>query len=295
MKDYALIANAYNKTVRIYVASSTTLVDKARSLHGTWPTATAAFGRLLTIGAMMGLMHKEGERITIKIKGDGPLGLLLVEAHPNGEVRGEISNPHIYLKTQNDSYKNKLDVGAAIGNGFLFVTRDSNLKNLFTSSTKLQSGEIGDDFTYYFTVSEQIPSSVGVGVLIGTDQSVLASGGYILQLMPGVSEETIVELEKIISDIPPLSSLINDKKTPEQILSLLANKTESILKKQSISYVCNCSKYGFSKSLSALDNETMDLLINEDKKAEIECHFCHKKHLFTQTELLEIKSKRKKK
>lgn len=295
MKDYALIAYAYNKTVRIYVASSTNLVDKARLIHDTWPTASAAMGRLLTISAMMGLMYKEDERITIKIEGDGPIGLMLVEAYPNGEVRGEIANPHVYLKYENGEHKYKLDVGAAIGKGFLHVTRDSKMKNLFTSSSQLQSGEIGDDFTYYFTVSEQIPSSVGVGVLINTNKSVLASGGYILQLMPGVSEETIQKLEETIKNIPSLSSMIHNNKTPEQILSLLANKTELILKRQPIAYVCNCSKYSFSKSLAALDEETMNLLITEDGQAEIECHFCHKKHLFLKDELITIQKTRKQK
>lgn len=294
MKDYSLIAYAYNKTVRIYVASSTNLVEDARILHDTWPTATAAIGRVLTIGAMMGLMYKQGERITIKIKGDGPLGLVLVEAQPNGNVRCELKNPHVYLKYDDVKLKHKLNIGKAVGNGFLQVIRDSNLKNVFTSSSELQTGEIGDDFTYYFTVSEQIPSSVGVGVLVDTDQSVIASGGYILQLMPGVSEETITQLEKTIKEIPPLSSLIHNNKTPEEILAILANGTESILKKAPINYVCNCSIYGFSNSLSALSDDTIDTLITEDGQAEVECHFCHNKYLFSKDELHIIKKNRKK-
>lgn len=295
MKDYALIAYAYNQTARIYVASSTNLVEEARIIHDTWPTATAALGRVLTVSAMMGLMYKQDERITIRIKGDGPIGPILVESTTKGEVRGEIRNPHVYLQYEDGPKKGKLNVGAAIGKGFLHITKDLGMKEYFTSSSDLQTGEIGDDFTYYFTTSEQTPSSVGVGVLVNTDYSVLASGGYILQLMPNVTEETITYLEGIISTLPPVSSLIKDGKTPEEILRLLANGTEEILKKTEISYACHCSKDGFSKSLSALDEETMDILIHEDGQAEIECHFCHNKYMFSKDELLEIKKTRKEK
>lgn len=295
MKDYALIAYGYNQTARIYVASSTHLVEKARKLHDTWPTATAAMGRVLTVSAMMGLMYKQDERITIRIKGDGPVGPILVESNTKGEVRGEIRNPHVYLQHEDGPKKGKLNVGAAIGVGFLHVTKDLGMKEFFTSSSDLQTGEIGDDFTYYFTTSEQTPSSVGVGVLVNTDYSVLASGGYILQLMPNATEETISFLESIISSLPSLSSLIKVGKTPEEILTLLANGTEEILKKTEINYTCHCSKDGFSKSLSALDEETMDILIHEDGEAEIECHFCHSKYMFSKEELLKIRKTRKEK
>jgi len=295
MKDYTLIATAYNQTARIYVASSTHLVEEARKIHDTWPTATAALGRVLTVSAMMGLMYKQDERITIRIKGDGPIGPILVESNTKGEVRGEIRNPHVYLQYEDGPKKGKLNVGAAIGSGFLHITKDLGMKEYFTSSSDLQTGEIGDDFTYYFTTSEQTPSSVGVGVLVDTDYSVIASGGYILQLMPHATEETIIYLEHLISTLPSVSSLIKVGKTPEEILTLLANGTEEILKKTEISYTCHCSKDGFSKSLSALDEETMDILIHEDGQAEIECHFCHKKYMFSKDELLDIKKVRKEK
>ncbi len=294
MKDYALIAYAYDKTVRIYVASSTNLVEKARKTHDTWPTATAALGRFLTVSAMMGLMYKEKERITLRIKGDGPIGSMLVEANTLGEVRGELANPHVYLQYEDGPHQGKLNVGAAVGNGFLHVTKDLGMKEYFTSSSELQTGEIGDDLTYYFALSEQTPSSVGLGVLVDVDQSVLASGGYILQTMPNVKEETIKHLESLISTLPPMSTLIAEGKTPEDILTLLSNETEEILKKQSISYTCHCSKDSFSKSLSALDEETLDSLIHEDGQAEIECHFCHTKYLFLKDELIMLKQFRKK-
>ena len=293
MSDYALISYAYQKTVRIYAAQTTALVEEARSIHHTWPTATAALGRVLTISAMMGLMYKKGERITVRIKGDGPIGPITVEADGSGEVRGEISNPEVYIKYNSGPNAGKLNVGAAVGQGFLFVTKDLNMREYFTSSSELQSGEIGDDFTYYFTLSDQVPSSVGVGVLVDVDQSVLSAGGYILQLMPNCDEHTITDIEKIIADIPPISTLIQEGKTPEDIIHLLANGTEEILDKKPLAYQCHCSKERFSRSLSTLDDQTLDELINEDGHAEVECHFCHKKYHYDKKDLIEIKQTRK--
>lgn len=295
MNDYALIATAYNKSVRIYVSTTTELVEEARKIHKTWPTATAAFGRFLTVSAMMGLMYKKGERITLKIKSDGPISNMLVEANPEGEVRGEINNPEVYIKYEDGPKKGKLNVGSAVGPGFLYVTKDLNMKEYFTSSSQLQTGEIGDDFTYYFALSEQVPSSVGLGVLVNVDQTVLASGGYILQLMPNVSEDTIQHLERVISTLPPITTLIHDGKTPEEILTMLSDNTHQILDKKTLSYTCHCSKEGFSKSLSALDEDTMHDLIHEDEGAEIICHFCHKKYHFSKEELEVINTSRKSK
>lgn len=294
MSDYAIKSYAYNQEVRIYVATSTHLVEEARKIHQTWPTATAAFGRTLTVSAMMGLMYKEKETITVRIKGDGPIGTLLVEANAQGEVRGEIQNPNVYLKYEDGPKKGKLNVGAAVGRGLLHVTKDLKMKDYFTSSSELQTGEIGDDFTYYFALSEQTPSSVGVGVLVNTDQSVLAAGGYILQLMPNVKEETIQKIEQIISHIAPMSTLIQEGKTPEDILHILSDGTEQILETHSISYSCHCSKDGFARSLSALDDKTLHELIHEDGMAEIECHFCRKKYIFSKEELEGIRISRKK-
>ncbi len=293
MNDYALISSAYDDTVRIYVSKTTELVEEARKIHHTWPTATAAFGRFLTVSAMMGLMYKKGERLTLRIKGDGPIGPMLVEANPEGEVRGEIHNPAVYLKFDDEKKKHKLNVGKAVGRGMLHVTKDLGMKEFFNSSSDLQTGEIGDDFTYYFAVSEQTPSSVGLGVLVNTDQSVLASGGYILQLMPGVKEETIQKLEKIIAEIPPISTLIEEGKTPEEILGILAPEDAKILSKRPLAYACHCSKDGFKKSLGALDEKTLDSLIDEDGKADIECHFCHRQYHFSKDELIEIKHSKK--
>ena len=293
MHDIALIAHAYDKTVRIYVARTTGLVETAREIHQTWPTATAAFGRFLTVSAMMGLMYKKGERLTLRIKGDGPVGSMLVEANPDGEVRGDISNPAVYLKYDDPDKAHKLNVGAAVGQGFIHVTKDLAMKEFFTSSSEIQTGEIGDDFTYYFAVSEQTPSSVGLGVLVDTDQSVRASGGYIIQLMPDVTEETVKAVEKTISGLKPVSTMIDEGMTPEEMVDLLSGGTGTVIAEKPLGYVCHCSKDGFARSLSALDNETMDVLIEEDGQAEIVCHFCHKHYHFDKDELEMIKSSRK--
>lgn len=292
MKNYAIISYAYNKTVRIYAAQTTDLVEETRKIHDLWPTASAAFGRFITASAMMGLMYKKKERITLRIKGNGPIGSMLVEANPNGEVRGEIQNGHVYMKYEDGPKKGKLNVGGAVGQGFLFVTKDLNMKEYFTSSTQLQTGEIADDFTYYFASSEQVPSSVGLGVLVNRDQSILASGGYILQLMPGVSEDTISAIEQTLKTIKPMSTLIHEGKTPEDIVSILSNGSYQILSKHPLTYHCPCSKDGFARSLSVLEEKDLDELIN-DGHAEIECHFCHKKYQYTKEELIEIKSSRR--
>ncbi|MCD4827768.1 MAG: Hsp33 family molecular chaperone HslO [Acholeplasmataceae bacterium] len=293
MKDYALIASAYQKSVRIYAAHTTNLVEHARKIHQTWPTATAAFGRFLTVSALMGLMYKNDERITLRIKGDGPISSMLVEANSKGEVRGEINNPNVYIKYEDGPKKGKLNVGQAVGKGFIYITKDLNMKEFFTSSAQIQTGEIADDFTYYFVVSEQVPSSVGLGVLVNTDQSVLASGGYILQLMPDASEEVIAHLESVIANLKPISTLIHEGRTPEEIITLLSDGTEQILEKKDLNYVCNCSKEGFAKSLCSLDEQTMRELIDEDEGAEIVCHFCNKKYHFSKAELEDLNTKRK--
>jgi len=293
MKDYAIIAHAFDNTVRIYACHTTQLVETSRQIHQTWPTATAAMGRFLSASAMMGLMYKDDERLTLRIKGDGPIGQLLVEANTHGDVRGEIFNPNVYISFETGPKKNKLNVGEAIGQGFLHVTKDLNMKDFFTSSSELQTGEIADDFTYYFAVSEQTPSSVGLGVLVDTDQSVLAAGGYILQLMPGASEETISKIESIIGSIDSVTDMIQNKKTPEDMIDLLSNGNYTLLDKKPLRYHCPCSKESFVKSLSALDDETLDLLIYEDQHAEIECHFCRKVYDYSKDELQAIKVNRK--
>lgn len=285
MKDYALIATAYDSMVRIYIGNTKNLVEKARTIHETMPTATAAFGRFLTVSSLMGLMYKDDEKLTLQIKGDGPINQMLVEAGGNGVVRGDIFNPDVYIR---DEQSGKLDVGSAVGKGLLLVTKDLNLKSNFTSSSELVSGEIAEDFAHYFVISEQTPSAVSLGVLVDKDLSVRASGGFIVQLLPGATEEVITKLENAINAAGPISRYFDEGKTIEDMLSDISGGTEKVLNKVPLKYECRCSKDGFAKSLAALDNETMDELI-ADGGIEVVCHFCKTKYNFSTKELQTIK------
>jgi molecular chaperone Hsp33 len=285
MKNYALIATAYDNMARIYIGNTTNLVEEARQIHKTLPTATAAFGRFLTVSGLMGLMYKDDEKLTLQIKGDGPIGTMLVESNGLGVVRGDIINPNVYIRAKKEG---KLDVGAAVGNGFLHITKDLNMKNPFTSSTELVSGEIAEDFANYFVVSEQTPSAVSLGVLVNVDQSVLSAGGFIVQVLPGASDEVITKLENSINGAGPISRWLNDGRTIEDMLEFISNGTQKVLATKELKYECNCSKDRFAKSLSALDNQTMDELI-EDDGIEVECHFCKTKYNFTKDELIKFK------
>ena len=285
MKDYAIIGHAYNKTVRIYAATTKQLVQEAQSIHHTWPTASAALGRLLTAGAMMGLMYKDGERITLRIQGDGPIKYMIAEANGQGEVRADIGNPEVYLRYETGPKAGKLNVSQAVGNGFLYVTKDLLMKNYYTSTSELVSGEIADDFTYYFTKSEQTNSSVGLGVLVNPDTSIQSSGGYILQLMPGVKEDTIAKLEQVIAELPNMSTHYNEGKTPEDLFEVLSDHTGVILKKTELKYACPCSYDGFLNSLNALSIESLTPLVEEDHGAHIQCHFCHKEYDISEEDL----------
>jgi len=292
MEDYVLIGHAYNKTVRIYTAVTTTLVETAHTLHGTWPTASAALGRFLTASAMMGLMYKDGERITLRIKGDGPVGSMTVEANGLGDVRGDIMNPEVYMTYHDGPKKGNLAVGKAVGKGFLFVTKDLLMKDYYTSSSELQTGEIADDFTYYFTASEQTNSSVGLGVLVNPDQSIQTSGGFILQLMPGVTEETIDHIEQVISSLPPVTTLYESGDTPETLFERLSGGTGVVLDKKSVRYRCTCSHDGFLKSLQSLSIDALTPLADEDHGAHITCHFCKKEYHISEASIREIIKKK---
>jgi molecular chaperone Hsp33 len=284
-----LITTAYNNEARIYVSNTLEMVEEARRIHQTWPTVTAALGRFLTVSGMMGLMYKDDESITLKIEADGPIGFMLAEANGKGEVRADLKNPEVYLKYESGPKKGKLAVGKAVGDGYLHVTKDLNLKNMFTSTVELQTGEIGDDFTYYFTSSEQTPSAVGLGVLVNEDQTVKQAGGFIIQLLPSASEETIVQIENVLSHIKAVTDLFEEGLTIYDIANLLSNNTAKILDEKQITYHCSCSKDKFAFSLAKLDDQTLDQFIKEDKGAEITCHFCKKQYHFNECDLEEVK------
>jgi len=281
MNDYLVKAYAFSGTVRIYAASTTNLVEEARKLHGTWPAASAALGRLLTASVIMGAMYKGDQTLTVRVNGGGPVGDLLAIVDAHGNVKGTIEHPEVHF-----SKKNKLAVGMAVGNnGFIHVTKDLKIRDSFTSSARLQTGEIGDDFTYYFAASEQIPSSVGLGVLVNEKNEVFASGGFILQLMPGATEETIQKIEQNIQSMKPISELINEGNKPEDIVQLLTKGDHEFVDEMPLQYTCDCNRDRFERGLLSLGKKELTDLAQEDKPIEITCQFCKSHYEFSVEEI----------
>lgn len=287
MTDYLIKALAFNGQVRAYAARSTETVGEAQRRHYTWPTASAALGRAMTAGVMMGAMLKGEEKLTIKISGGGPLGPMLVDTNAKGEVRGYVTNPQTHLKSRAPG---KLDVRGAVGtDGFLSVVKDIGLRENFTGQVPLVSGELGEDFTYYFVTSEQVNSSVGVGVLVNPDNSILAAGGFIIQLMPGIEDKTITAIENRLKTIEPISKMIEKGLTPEQILEELLGKDNiKILETLPVKFACTCSKEKFANAIISLGADEIKDMIETDGKAETHCHFCNEKYHFTKEELINL-------
>ncbi len=288
MRDYLVKAYAFDGTARIYAASTTKLVEQARKTHDTWPAASAAFGRLLTASLIMGAMYEGEQMLTIRIEGDGPVGKMISVVNAHGTVKGTIENPHVHF-----SKVNKLDVGRAVGHeGYIHVTKDLKIRDVFTSSAKLQTGEIAEDFTYYFAKSEQIPSSVGLGVLVNEKNEVFASGGFIIQAMPGIKDETITEIEENIKNMKSVSKLIEENYTPEQIVNEITKGKHKFVEEMNLYYECDCSKERFDKGLGSLDRSELDNLIKENKPIQITCEFCKKKYDFSIDELKSIRKRK---
>lgn len=284
MNDYLVKAYAFGGTVRIYGASTTNLVEEARKMHGTWPAASAAFGRVLTASLIMGAMYKDDQTLTIRINGGGPVGEINTVVDAHGHVKGTIENPEVHF-----SQKDKLAVGLAVGNnGYIHVTKDLKIKNVFTSSAELQSGEIAEDFTYYFAASEQIPSSVGLGVLVNEMNEVFASGGFILQVMPGCKEETLKKIEENISNMRPISELINENYSPEDIVNEITKGDHEFVEELPLSYRCDCSKERFANGIKSLGKEEVNKFVQEGQPINITCHFCKKEYSFSNNDLKKI-------
>ncbi|MEB7773648.1 Hsp33 family molecular chaperone HslO [Kurthia gibsonii] len=287
MSDYLVRAIGFNGSVRAFAVSSTETVGEAQRRHDTWPTASAALGRTMTAGVMMGAMQKGDDQLTIKVQGDGPIGAIIVDASAKGEVRGYAMNPHVDFELNQFG---KLDVRRAVGTqGSLSVVKDAGLRDYFTGQVELVSGELGEDFAYYFTKSEQTPSAVGLGVLVNPDYTIKAAGGFIVQVMPGVDDETITQIEEALSKIEPVSKMIEKGFTPEEILEAVLGKEHvEILDRQDVTFSCNCSKDRFSNALIGLGEEELQAMIDEDHGAEAECHFCMEKYSYSEDELRDI-------
>jgi len=289
MKDYLVKAYAFAGTVRIYAATTTNLVDEARKIHGTWPAASAALGRMLTASLIMGAMYKGEQQLTIRINGGGPVGEIVSVVNAKGKVKATIENPEVHF-----SVKDKLAVGLVVGNdGFINVTKDLKIRDVFTSSAKLQTGEIADDFTYYFAVSEQIPSSVGLGVLVNENNEVFASGGFILQVMPGATEETLQLIENNINSMKPISELISEGNRPEDIVKLITEGDHEFVEEMPLYYECDCTRGRFEKGLISLGKKELDEMISENNPIEVVCHFCKKQYIFSLEDLKKLEEESK--
>ena len=285
--DYIVRASAAGGQVRAFAATSRELAERARALHDTSPVATAALGRLLTAGAMMGVMMK-GDRdvLTIQIKGDGPLRGITVTADSKGRVKGFTDNPEVLIHA---NAKGKLDVGGAVGRGYLRVIRDLGLKEPYSGQVELQTGEIGDDLTYYFAVSEQVPSSVGLGVLMEKNNTVKQAGGFIVQLMPGTEEAVIGKLEKNLAGITSVTRMLEEGDTPEQILDrLLGNMDLEILDTVPAEFYCNCSRDRMARALISIGAKELQSMIDDGEPVELKCHFCNSAYTFSTEELKEM-------
>lgn len=288
MSDYLVKALAFNGQVRAYAVDTTETIGEAQRRHGSWPTASAALGRAMTAGVMMGAMMKGEEKITLKIEGGGEAGPILVDSNSKGDVRGYITRPQTHFDLNDQG---KLDVRRAVGtDGMLTVVKDLGLRENFSGQTPIVSGELGEDFTYYFAVSEQVPSSVGVGVLVNPDNTILAAGGFIIQLMPNTDDETITILEERITTMEPVSKLIERGLTPEQVLTyILGEENVKFLETMPVQFECNCSKERFGSAIISLGQQEIQEMIDEDRGAETQCHFCNETYQFTEEELKQLK------
>lgn len=285
--DYLVKALAYDGIVRAYAVNATETVAEAQRRHETWHTASAALGRSLVGGLLLGATLKGEDKLTVKIMGDGPAGAIIVDSNAKGEVKGYIQNPKVALPL---NAQGKLDVRGAVGTQGLFtVIKDLGLKEPFTGQTPIVSGELGEDFTYYLASSEQVPSAVGLSVLVNPDDTIQTAGGFMIQIMPGASDEIITRLEQKLASLPRVSSLLADGMTPEQILkTILDDTTIFYLETMPVQFKCDCSKEKFGSALITLGTSELNEMIEEDHGAETVCSFCGNKYHFSEQDLHEL-------
>lgn len=285
MRDYCVRATAYNGKVRAFAVHTTGIVEELRNRHRTWPTATAALGRTVSAALMMGAMLQDEQKLTLQIKGNGPLGQIVVDANAKGEVRGYVDHPDVHLPPNS---KGKLDVSGAVGReGYLYVMKDLGLKEPYRGSIPIISGEIAEDITYYFAKSEQTPSAVGLSVLVNRDASVAAAGGFIVQLLPGLEEEEISEIERAISELKPVSDLLLEVSSLEQLLDELLPDVR-INEAMDVMFRCQCSRERVERTLISLGKEELSSMLEEDGKGEVICHFCNEAYQFNSEELQDL-------
>ena len=296
MSDQLVRAISKDGFVKAAAVSTRALTERARQIHQTSPVATAALGRLLAAGSMMGNELKgDGSSVTLRIKGDGPLGTLLVVADNEGNVRGSVQNPQIDLPIREDG---KLDVGGAVGkDGVLTVIRDNRLqKEPTVGQVPLVSGEIAEDLTAYYAYSEQVPTVCALGVLVDTDLTIACAGGFLLQLLPGATDAEITQLEQNIAAMPSVTELLREGKTPEDMMNLaLAGFNPNVLDEREVQYKCDCSEERTEEMLLSLGRKELEKLRDEDPDCEVVCHFCHTKYHFDLNKLVEKAAYKKEK
>lgn len=285
--DYIIRATAANETVRAFAIRSTEMTEVMREKHRTLPVVTAAMGRVMSAAAMMGCMMKgDRDKLTVTVKGDGPIGQMVVTVDSHGNVKGFPANPNVDIPRK---YAGKLDVGSAVGNGTLTVSMDLGLREPYNGQVELQTGEIGDDFAYYFTVSEQTPSAVGLGVMIDRDTTVKHAGGFIIQMMPDVSDDTITRIENQLNSAGSVTDMMERGMTPEDILRSLLDGQEPILtEKDPVRFHCDCSKERVSGALATIQTGELEDMIEAGEDIEVRCHFCNSTYHFSAEELREI-------
>ena len=290
MSDSLIKALAYNDEIRVYVVDATEMVEEARQLHDSWNTATAALGRTM-VGATLlsATLKNEQDKLTVRVQGDGPLGHVIVDGNMHGEIKAYVHNPHVSLELNESG---KLDVKGAVGTeGTLTVSKDQGLKTPFVGQVPLVSGELAEDFTYYMAVSEQTPSSFGLSVLVNPDESLKSAGGFMIQVLPGVTDETIDQIEKSLKALPLVSEMLAEEKDLEKLLAkLVGDDNYKLLEEMAVSFKCDCSKERFAGALVTLGKDEIQQMIDEDNGAEAVCHFCRSKYQFTAEELKALKA-----
>lgn len=291
-KDYIVRASLANDSVRAFAISSTHLVAEARERHRTLPVVTAALGRLLSAGAIMGSMMKgDQDIVTISLKGDGPAGYITVTADSHGHVKGFPGNPNVDIPRK---YAGKLDVGTAVGRGLLTVNYDLGLKEPYSGQVEIQTGEVAEDLAYYFTVSEQLPSAVGLGVMVDTDSSVKHAGGFIVQLLPDAPEDVIELLEKKLANLEPVTTMMEQGMTPEEMLLHIFEGVDiEFTERHDVKFYCDCSKEKVKRALAAISDKDLQDIVNDDEDIEVKCYFCNTAYKFSIADIKDILSSRK--
>lgn len=288
MKSRVIRATAASNKIRVFIADTTAMVDKVQNLHQTSPVAIAALGRTLTATSIMGLMLKsDKEKITVTINGGGPLGQIVVVGNAKGNVKGYVSRPNT---ESTNLYPGKLDVGSAVGkNGSITVIKDLGMKEPYVGSYPLATGEIAEDFAAYFTYSEQQPSGVALGVLVDVDYSIKAAGGYIIQVLPDIDEETLTKLEDKLTTLEPITSIIEKGLSPEEVLDyILGDMEPTILETYDVDFICDCNEERLEQVLISIGEKDLREITEEDKQAELVCHFCNKKYHFDEQHLTRL-------